>query len=165
MYLERKIGLDIQLPDGKIPGFYAQIVKGIAERATLFDRYKELLIFDSDQDLSSVIKLLEHYRVPSERCDLLLLPLEGLEQGDLFADYAISTRNENNLIDLALTAVFTLNALKPDAEPAPALMQLEEHLIGKILMDSVTLHLLDRQLTELAVKVAAAYGCQVEFLY
>jgi hypothetical protein len=165
MNLERKVGLDMQLPDGKIPGFYAQIIKGIAQHATLFDRYKELLIFDSNQDLSSVIKLLEHYRVPSQRCELLLLPSEGLEQGDLFADYAIITRNENNFIDLGLTAVFTLNAAKPDAETVPALLQLEEHLIGKILHNNVTIHLLDRQLTELAERVAIAYGCQVDWLY
>jgi hypothetical protein len=156
MNLERKVGLDMELPDGKIPGFYAQIVKGIAQHASLFD---------SNQDLTAVIKLLEHYRVPFERCELLLLPSEGLEQGHLFADYAIITRNENNFIDLTLTAVFILNASKPDAEPAPALMQLEEHLIGKIVKDSVTIHLLDRQLTELAERVATAYGCQVNWLY
>jgi hypothetical protein len=165
MNLEHKVGLEMQLPNGKIPGFYAQIVKGIAQHASLFDRYKELLIFNSNQDLSEVIKLLEHYRVPSERYELLFLPSEGLEQGHLFADYAIITRNENNFIDLALTAVFTLNTSKPDAEPAPALMQLEEHLIGKIVKDSITIHLLDRQLTELAERVAFAYGCQVNWLY
>jgi hypothetical protein len=165
MSLIRKFGLDMNLPDGKIPGFYAQIVKGIAERSPLFDRYKELLIFDSEDHVPAVLQLLEHYRVASERCELLLIPPEGLEQGDLYEDYSIVTRNENVFVDLALTASFTLDAAKPEAEPAPALQQLKEHLIGQWKSGSVTLYFIDRQLTELAERIALAYGCKVEWKY
>ncbi len=165
MNLERKYGLDMQLPDGKIPGFYAQIIKGIAQRAPLFDRYKELLIFDSEDHLPPVAGLLEHYRVTAERCDLLLLPANGLEQGPLYEDYAIVTRDENIFVDLAMTALFSLNAAKPDAEPAPALLQLDEHLIGNVTKESVTIYLMDRQLAELAERIANAYGCSVEWHY
>jgi hypothetical protein len=165
MSLKRLFGLEMNLPDGKIPGFYAQIVKGIAERAPLFDRYKELLIFDSEDHLPAVLQLLEHYRVTSERCDLLLIPPEGFGQGDLYEDYAIVTRNDNLFVDLALTALFTLDAAKPDAEPAPALQQLKEHLIGQWVKDGITLYFIDRQLTELAERIALAYGCKVEWDY
>jgi hypothetical protein len=165
MNLKRMFGLDMNLPEGKIPGFYAQIVKGIAERAPLFDRYKELLIFDSEDDLPAVLQLLEHYRVTSDRCDLLLIPHEGFRQGDLYEDYAIVTRNENLFMDLALTALFTLEAAKPDAEPAPALQQLKEHLIGQWKSDNVTIYFIDRQLTELAERIALAYRCTVEWHY
>ncbi|MCD9024455.1 hypothetical protein [Cohnella silvisoli] len=165
MKLKRMYGLDMNLPDGKIPGFYAQIVKGIAERAPLYDRYKELLIFDSEDHIPAVLKLLEHYRVTSERCDLLIVPSDGLEQGALYEDYAIVTRNENIFLDLALTAAFSLNAAKPDAEPAPALEQLKEHLIGQWSNDSAAIYIMDRQLMELAERIAIAYGCSVEWLY
>jgi hypothetical protein len=165
MKLKRMYGLDMNLPDGKIPGFYAQIVKGIAERAPLFDRYKELLIFDSEDHLPTVHKFLEHYRVSSELCELLSIPSEGLEQGDLYEDYVIVTRNENIFVDLSLTALFSLNAAKPDAEPAPALEQLKEHLIGQWNNESITIYLMDRQLMELAERIAKAYGCSVEWHY
>jgi hypothetical protein len=165
MNLERKIGLDMHLPDGKLPGFYAQIVKGIADRAPLFDRYKELLVFDSEESIPSVLELLAHYRVPSERCDLVLLPSEYLEQGELYEDYAIVTRNENIFVDLALVALFSLDAAKPDAEPAPALLQLKEHLIGSLSENGLVIHLIDRQLAELAERIAKAYGCAVDWRY
>lgn len=163
MSLKRLVGLDMHLPDGKLPGFYAQIVKGIAERAPLFDRYKELLIFESDIHLPPVIELLEHYRVSSDRCELILLPSDGMEQGELYEDYAIVTRNENIFADLAQTAVFSLNAAKPDAEPAPALLQLKEHLIGSITTDGLTVYLIDRQLAELAERIAKAYKCDANW--
>ncbi len=162
---QRMIGLDMQLPAGKIPGFYAQIVKGIAERAPLFDRFKELLIFDSEEHLPPVLDLLKHYKVYSERCELLLLPQEGLEQGDLYEDYAIVTLNENVYADLALTALFTLNKTKPEAEPAPALLQLKEHLIGTLSIGGDSVYMIDRQLTELAERIASAYECSVTWQY
>jgi hypothetical protein len=158
-------GLDMHLPDGKIPGFYAQIVKGIADRAPLFDRYKELLIFESEEHLPPVLELLNKYKVTSERCELLLLPPEGLVQGDLYEDYAIVTRNENVYVDLALTALFSLNKAKPEAELAPALLQLKEHLIGTLSIDNAAVYLIDRQLTELAERIAVAYGCGVAWRY
>jgi hypothetical protein len=165
MSLKKMFGVEMNLPDGKLPGFYAQIVKGIAERAPLYDRYKELLIFDSVDPLPAVLQLLDHYRVPSEQCDLLFIPTEGFGQGDLYEDYAIITRNENLFIDLALTALFFLDASKPGAEPAPALEQLKEHLIGQWMNDGVTLYLMDRQLAELAERIALAYGCKVVWHY
>ncbi|WP_372662993.1 hypothetical protein [Cohnella sp.] len=165
MKLAKMIGLDMHLPAGKLPGFYAQIIKGIAQNAPLYGRYKELLIFKSEDQIPQALKVLEHYRVPSERCDLLLLPPEGLEQDDLFDDYAIITRNENIFVDLALVALFTIHATKPDAEPAPALLQLKEHMIGNISSNNVTMHLIDRQLKELADRIAKAYSCDVEWHY
>ncbi|KIL34665.1 hypothetical protein SD71_18535 [Cohnella kolymensis] len=163
MNLDIKYGLDMQLPDGKLPGFYAQIVKGIADRAPLFDRHKELLIFDTAESYSPVEELLRHYRVPSERITLLVLPSEGTEHGELYEDYVIETRAENAFADLALTAAFSLQSLKPSAEPAPALMQLKEHLIASFTAGDERLHLIDRQLTELAERIAQAYRCTVEW--
>lgn len=161
--LIRKYGLEMQLPEGKMPGFYAQIIKGIADRAPLFDRYKELLIFDSPELLPAAEDLLNHYRVPAERCELLLLPMESMERGPLFEDYVLVSRAENGFADLTLTAAFSLTAAKPDAEPAPALQQLDEHLIGSFRAENGHVHLIDRQLAELAEKIAQVYSCGVEW--
>lgn len=165
MKLEHKYGLDMQLPNGKMPGFYAQIIKGLAHKAPLYDRYKELLIFEKEDHLPEAQKLLDQYRVPSERCDLLLLPSEGLELEPLSEDYVIVTRNENTFVDLATVALFTIHATKPEAESAPALLQLEEHLMGSLCSNNVRLQLIDRQLTELAERIAKAYNCEVQWLY
>jgi len=164
MGFKKMIGLDMQLPAGKLPGYYAQIVKGIAERAPLTDRYKELLIFESENDLPAVIELLDRYKVAAERCELLWLPNDGVAPGELYEDYAIVTRNDNIYVDLALTALFALDAAKPDAEPAPALLQLEEHLIGEITYEEQTIYMMDRQLTLLADRIAIAYKCEINWL-
>lgn len=153
----------MRLTEGKLPGFYAQIDKGIAERAPLTDRYKELLIFESEAHLPPVMDLLDQYRVLFDRCELIMLHSEQVEAGELFEDYAIVTRNENIFFDLALTAAFTLNASKPEAETAPALMQLQEHLIGQFTNEGQTFFLIDRQLAQLADKIAEAYRCSVEW--
>jgi hypothetical protein len=171
MSLAIKIGLDMHLPEGKLPGYYAQIVKGIAERAPLFDRHKELLVFDSEEHLPAVLELLSHYKVSHDRCSLLLVPSKGWVKGSLFEDYAIETRSDNLLFDLAQTAVFSMAKAKPDAEPAPALLQLDEHLIGQLNIEhdiedaGAMLIFMDRQLMELAERICRAYGCSVRWHY
>ncbi|RKP55250.1 hypothetical protein D7Z26_08555 [Cohnella endophytica] len=165
MEIQRMIGLEMILPEGKPPGFYAHIVKGIADSSPPYDRFKELLIYESEAQLPQALEVLEHYRVPSEHVALLLLPADLIEQGDLYEDYAIVTRNGNAFIDLSLTAVFALNAAKPEAEAAPALLQLKEHLVASLTVDGEKLHLVDRQLAELAERIAKAYGCGLRWLY
>ena len=159
--MERKYGLDMLLPEGKLPGFYAQIVKGIAARAPLFDRVKELLVFADAGHLSAVRELLDHYKVAAEPVDLLLLPETGVEPGALYADYAIESASGNVYVDLAYAFAFRLTPARPDAEPDPALRQLEEHLIATVDHSEERWLLVDRSLDELAERIAAAYGCAV----
>ncbi|QJD83617.1 hypothetical protein [Cohnella herbarum] len=161
--MKRMIGLEMRLSEGKLPGFYTRIVKEIAGLTPLTDQYEELLIFESEAHLPPVMDLLDHYRVLFDRCELIMLPSEQVEAGDLFDDYAIVTGNENVIFDLALTAPFTLDASKPEAESAPALMQLQEHLIGRFTNEGKTFLLIDRQLALLADRIAEAYRCSVEW--
>jgi len=104
--------------------------------------------------------LLESDQIEVERCELLQLPPDLLEKGELYEDYVFMTDSNHIVVDLALTALFSLNAIKPSAEPAPALLQLTEHLIGSVRQHEQVIHLLDRQLTELAERIARAYGCE-----
>jgi hypothetical protein len=160
----RLYGLDMHLPDGKLPGFYAQIVKGIAERATLSDRHKELLIFDSRADYPAVLELLRHYKVEAEPCDLLMADGEGIRRGDRFEDFAVESRSGHVYFDLAYTSVFRLTQERPEAEPAPALLQLEEHIMAEIVEADFRWFVIERQLAELADRVAAAYRCGIAWL-
>jgi hypothetical protein len=162
--MERKYGIDMQLPAGKLPGFYAQIVKGIADRSPLFDRHKELLIFGSPEDFPPVLELLAHYKVGAESCELLMVPPEGISRHDRFEDFAVVTREGNIFFDLTYTAAFRLTDERPGAEPAPALIQLEEHIMAEVTEDGLTWRIIERQLSELADKVALAYHCGIEWL-
>jgi hypothetical protein len=162
--LVRKYALDMLLPEGKLPGFYAQIVKGIAEQAPLFDRHKELLVFDSEEQRVAATAFLAHYKVDSERSELLLLPAEGIVPGDLYGDYAIETRSERVFVDARHAAPFRITAARPDAEREPALLQLDEHRIVTVGKGDDAIYFIDRQLTELAEGIARAYGCSAEWL-
>lgn len=164
MAIERKYGLDMQLPSGKLPGFYAQIVKGIADHAPLYDRHKELLIFDRPESLPAAEDFLARYKVESERCELLELPPEGTDGSDRFEDFGFTTREGRVFLDLAYAAGFRLTEEKPGAESAPALLQMEEHRIASVREDGLAWFFIERQLAELADKVARAYGCGVRWL-
>lgn len=161
--LERKIGLDMQLPEGKLPGFYAQIVKGLADKVTLFDRDKELLVVNDDSECDAALGVLGHYKVPAERLELLLLP-EGAQRRGLFADYGFTTRAERHYLYEHLVWPFALAT--PDraagAEPEQALLQMEEHLIVSYEEgDGRAVHVTDREFAELMERIARAYGCSV----
>jgi hypothetical protein len=161
--MDKKYGLEMRLPEGKLPGFYAQIIKAIADRAPLFDRHKELLILDHKAYVSSVLDILKHYKVEAEFCELLLLPPTEVSRSDRFDDFAIETREGHVYLDLTYTVSFSLTAARPDAEAAPALLQLEEHRIASVLEDGITWHFIEKQLAELAERVARAYGCGIDW--
>ncbi|MCC3372837.1 hypothetical protein [Cohnella sp. REN36] len=163
--MRRLHGIEMRLPEGKLPGYYAQIVKGIAERTVLFDRRKELLVLDDPASVPGVTDLLAHYRVPADPVPLLLLPAAGVRPGPDYADYAIETSEGRVYLDLGQAALFRLARQGPAAEPAPALLQLDEHLIVSMAGDDGDeWHALPRPLTELADRVARIYGCEAVWL-
>ncbi|MBO9604944.1 MAG: hypothetical protein J7639_03290 [Paenibacillaceae bacterium] len=164
--MERKIGLDMQLPEGKQPGFYAQIVKGLADKTTLFDRDKELLVVNDERECEAALEVLQHYKVPADRLELLLLP-EGAQLYGLFADYGFASRTERHYLYEHLVWPFAL--VVPDraasAEPKQALLQMEEHLIASYNKgNGQTALVTDREFTELMERIARAYGCSVATL-
>ncbi|WP_276355947.1 hypothetical protein [Cohnella caldifontis] len=159
----RKYGLEMRLPQGKLPGFYAQIVKGIAERAELFDRHKELLVLNSGEDADAVEEFLRRYGVEAEACALLAAPAASVSGSGRLEDFAVAAREGHVLFDLAYVAAFRLTEERPEAESAPALMQLAEHVIAEIRKDGEVWHVIERQLRELAERVARAYGCEARW--
>lgn len=163
MNIQRLIGLEMQVPHNFHPEIAAKMLKQIEQRVPLFDRYMDLLIIESEHHIAAITEVLEHYRVDADTCELVLLPSAEIEKGELYEDYAILTPNDHIFFDLSLTALFSLHAEKLDAEPAPALLQLEENLIGHIKNDNLNIYLIDRQLVDLAVKVAQVYSCTLKW--
>lgn len=155
--LERLLGIDW-------PGTEDDLARidGIA------DRCGELLVFADESAFSSALALLGSRGYAPEPCELLRLPASQdcrFEQASIYEDYAIVSDGGRVYFDLSLVSVFALNAAKPEAEPAPALLQLEEHLIGTLSLPEGCRHLIDRQLAPLADRVARAYGCATRWLY
>ncbi|MBO9597599.1 MAG: hypothetical protein J7559_07255 [Cohnella sp.] len=138
------------------------IMAEIVELAEPVDIAKEILVFESAESAADAEALLDRHDADYEKLRLLKLSPTAsnlFKAGALYEDYAIDARSGNVYFDLHLVAAFRLTKTKPDAEPAPALLQLEEHLIGTLSSDEGTLHLIDKQLAPLADRVARAYGC------
>lgn len=151
-------GLLMELPEGKLPGFYAQVIKGIADCVRLFDRDKELLVLERPEDREAVLKVLAKYKIPSEDMPLILLPEEAKLYRS-FTDYGFTTRSGRSFLYAGLIALFRLEAGGPHAEPAQAKLQAEEHLAAEFETVGGLVLAADRQLAELMEGIARAYGC------
>ncbi|WP_235941408.1 hypothetical protein [Paenibacillus puerhi] len=162
--------LDMALPGGKRPGYYAQIIKALAERATVFDRDKELFIFLSASDRESALPVMSQYNVPAEPIDLLLLP-ESFTPRPTFTDFGFVSRMERFYLYADTAVLFRLFPASPSSQgsfsnPVSAALQLEEHLLGHwVGAEGQTAYAMESQHDELAVGIARAYGCSLEWLY
>lgn len=170
MTIEKKIGIAMTMPEGKLPGFYAQIVKGLASRTKLFDRDKELLVVDSAADRDAALDVLRQYKVDTEELELALLPAEAVAT-PLFEDYGFTTRFDNRYLYLDRVALFTLRSDATDAERDQAQRQFDEFLIAVVRSGTAegpnasdTVFAVDRQHDELMERIAKAYHCRVEWL-
>ncbi|GAA4858043.1 hypothetical protein GCM10023310_41510 [Paenibacillus vulneris] len=159
----RKYGLSMELPEGKLPGFYAQIIKALAEKSPPFDRDKELLIFSTPGDREHAYGIMKQYKIPFDELDLLLLP-EPASPEPAFTDYGFVSRSGHAYVYQDNVCLFTLEAEDPLAEPAPARQQMEEHLLAVCEDGKNTLFITDCQSDELMSGIARAYRCTVNFI-
>lgn len=169
--LQLKFGLAMDMPEDKRAGYYAQIVKALAGKASLFDRDKELLIFSTSPEREQAKPIMNQYSIPYEELDLLLLP-SSVRMSPSFDDHGFITRLDNTYLYADMTVVCKLKKLeKPSTgrsyEPEQAAAQLEEHLLAywNTDDDNGTVYTLEKQHAELAEGIARAYGCTVEWIY
>ncbi|CAH1204498.1 hypothetical protein PAECIP111891_02520 [Paenibacillus allorhizoplanae] len=161
--MESKIGLMMDLPDGKIPGFYAQIVKALAGKVELFDRDKEMLIVSNEEQQRAALDVMAHFNIETSIMELRLLAEEaGLT--DLFSDYGFTSRAEHNYLYDKIVIPFRFTANSPAAEVDQAVLQVEEHLIAQYKEGDHDVYVVDRQLEELMHGIAKAYRCSIEIL-
>jgi hypothetical protein len=160
MIIARKSALLMDMPEGKLPGFYAQIIKALASKAPLFDRDKELLIFNSPSERELAYPVMEQYKVPYENMELLLLPAASDYKSD-FTDYGFISRSDNGYLYADSVYLFTLHSSGPNAEPVQALEQLEEHLLVSSPHSAAeAYYATDAQHDELVHRIAKAYNCE-----
>lgn len=157
----RKYGIDMHLPDGKRPGYYAQVVKALAD-IPLFDRDKETLIVSDETGLDAVIKLMKHYGFQYDELVLLLLP-EQTTLRPSYTDYGFESRGGNRYLLEQLIALFRfVPTSEATASMSAALLQMEEHLIASYGTGDESVYVVDETFIELMHAIAKAYGCRIE---
>lgn len=173
MIMQRIYGLEWPMRLNRLPEDDETRMSRIEEAGSrVLDRFEQMLMFRSREEAERALAgMPDEWRDAAERIDLLMLPERvNLSTYDRFGDFAFQGIGGNWYFDACEVAVFRLHATKPEAESAPALMQLEEHLIAAIGADGSddggdrTWHVIERQLAELAERVARAYRCEVEWL-
>lgn len=163
--LQTKIGISMTLPDDKLPGFYAQIVKALASKTHLFDRDKEMLVLSTPEERDAALEIMRHYKIAAEELELLLLP-DNARTSPLFEDYGFTTRSDNRYLYGSLVFLFRLRSESSGAEPVQALQQLEEYVVASFEGEGEPnpVYAVDKQHDELIPRLAAAYGCTIEAL-
>ncbi|SEN10927.1 hypothetical protein [Paenibacillus sp. OV219] len=163
--------VEMQLPEDKQPGYYAQIVKGIADIVTLIDRDKTMLFVQTSEDGDAFIAFTAKYKVQCECGTWLLLDDPGWRSNPLlFTDYGIVTRSDNHFLDLQLAAVVSLYAPAASAhegtsELTAALEQASEHALAELPSeDGRWLIAVDRHHIPLMEGIARAYHCRAELI-
>ncbi|BBH21244.1 hypothetical protein Back11_25890 [Paenibacillus baekrokdamisoli] len=154
--------VELHLPADKLPGYYAQIIKGIADIVTLIDRHKTLLFVSSAADADAIETFVQHYKVNCERGLWLQLDDDWTINERTFTDYGLITREGNRFIDVALTAVVTISGDAPESELEQALQQTDEHTLAQQTKDGRRLLAVDRHHIELLEGIARAYHCHAE---
>lgn len=161
----KKYAVMMHMPEGKLPGFYAQIVKALANKAVLFDRDKELLIVSTEEERGPLEEIMSKYHVDFEKLALLLLP-ESAELSKRADDYGFTSRAGYTYMYDNLVSVYRCFIMDDDpaAEQTQALLQMEKYLLARFTLNHDEYYVAEKQLEELLSGIAKAYRCQVEFV-
>ncbi|MBB6729674.1 hypothetical protein [Cohnella zeiphila] len=162
--MRRIWALEALAPAGPGPGLSGSPAVSAAAKLLGADTDgRDMLIVGHPDDVPAAQALLASHGAKADMLELLELPPEGLRPGPLFEDYIIESAGGRRFAVASETAVFRLQAEGPEADAAPALLQLEENLIASIEEDEFEWHLVASHEVEWCERVARAYGCQAEW--
>jgi hypothetical protein len=153
-----KYAAAMNLPHGKVPGYYAQVVKALAKQS-LFDRDKELLIVSSFEEFHEIAAVLERYSITYDTLMLYHLPANTV-QGPLFDTCGFQSRQEHHYVFQDASSLFTLSA-GPDT--GQALLQMEEHLVAAYTIEGRSHFVAETQSRTLIEGIAQAYRVTVQW--
>ena len=122
--------IELYLPEDKLPGYYAQIIKGIADIVTLVDRHKTLLFVSRMSDADAIETFAARYKVHCERGIWLQLDETWSVDDSKPSYYGVITRQGNRFLDAALTLLIAIYGDEPDSELTQAMQQAEEHTLA-----------------------------------
>ena len=158
-------GIELAIPAGKMPGFYAQVIHKIGDHVNVFARDKLLFIVENEVERDKLAAILQKSNMLGDSFSLLLLPPQAVI--DEVGDIGFVTENGHTLVYADQVALFTADkdSGSPDDRWAAA-EQWKEHVKGTIPQadQEDTIYLIDSNLTELAEGIAKAYKVKLRFL-
>lgn len=158
-------GVEMQVPTGKLPGFYAQVIHKIGDHVNVFDRDKLLFIVEGEEERDKLEAVLTKSHMLGEVFPLLLLPPQA--QVVSLDDTGFISESGNHYLYTDRVALFAL-ALDEgnDRDRWAAEEQLKEHAVGFIPgeVQDTSVWIVDHSLAELVEGIARAYRLSVNWL-
>lgn len=166
MFMHFLYGVEIQVPAGKLPGFYAQVIHKIGDNVNVFDRDGQLFIVETKEDRDKLEAILSRSGMLGDVFSLLLLPAEADVPDP--EDCGFVSQAEHVYLYADRVALFTVQeqvGTKQDQWAAQE--QWNEHLLGKVpaASDHPAISIIDTNLAPLADRIAQAYRTEIRWLH
>jgi hypothetical protein len=158
-------GVEMQVPAGKLPGFYAQVIHKIGDHVNVFDRDRLLFIVEQAEECEKLKEILDKAKMLGEQFDLLYIPEAKIDNVD---DVGFVSQNERIYLYPEQVALFSLDEQTGDEQDRwAAREQLQEHLVGEIPAtdEQPSVMIVQSSLTELAEGIARAYRISLHWLH
>ncbi|MFS0558593.1 hypothetical protein [Brevibacillus sp. 179-C9.3 HS] len=158
-------GIELHVPAGKLPGFYAQVIHKIGDHVNVFDRDKLLFIVENQAEQEKLEAILAKSNMLGDAFSLLLLPSSTtIDQLD---DIGFVSQNEHSYVYADRVALFTLATPSESQDQWAALEQLREHVLGVLpeTTHQAEAYLIDQSMMVLAEGIAKAYQVKLVWLH
>jgi hypothetical protein len=157
-------GIEMHLPEHKIPGYYSQIVKALASTVNIFDRDKQLVVVKSENELNSVISLMEKYRLTYECIPLFSLP-PNCSLKPSAEDCGFTSPLGHVYLYADMIQMFKINNQVPfSIEINHGLMQMEEFIVASFQQSETTNYCIEGHLADTIQGIAKRYHITIEFI-
>ncbi|MGG1661720.1 hypothetical protein [Brevibacillus sp. NRS-1366] len=159
-------GVELLVPAGKLPGFYAQVIHKIGDHVNVFDRDKLLFIVENDAEREKLEAVLTKSSMLGDVFPLLLLP--PTTEWEHLDDLGFVSQNEHLYLYAERVSLFTVPPTSGSAQDRwAASEQWREHLLGSVpqTADESAIYIIDSSLAELAEGIARAYQITLTWLH
>lgn len=159
-------GVELNVPDGKLPGFYAQVIHKIGDHVNVFDRDKLLFIVENEAERDKLEAVLGKSGMLGDRFSLLLLPASA--RIDAVEDIGFVSQSEHLYLYAERVALCTFAADRGrEQDRWAAREQLGEHILGQFAdpASSAPVLIVDSAQTALADGIAQAYDQSLVWLH
>ena len=162
--IQRMYGVEMEVPAGKLPGDYAQVIAQIDKTVEVFDRDQQLFILPSEEQRQLLIAILDVYEMTGELFDLWLLPPDT--GSGHAADYGFTSLAAHVYLYGSMVAFFRLNPSVGRSEDRwAAFEQVKDHLLLSLPEKSnQMLHIIAQNDKQLVGGIARAFGVEVAWV-
>lgn len=161
--LSTMFGIEMEIPKGKLPGFYAQAVHKIGEEVDVYDRDKQLIVVSSETDRDKLAQVLRKYQMAGEEFTLWALPAETTMR--LLEDYGFTGISGRSYVYQYLVDRFCFDESSGKQEDkAAALAQFCQHVLASFSEDLQTVYLIDSNHRMLLDNIASRFHVKLIWL-